>query len=832
MPTPWAIYFPYFMKKLLLSLALAGCVYNISAQQVRPATSTQIYHEISQLKNLANVLYLAAHPDDENTRLLAWLVNDQHINTAYLSLTRGDGGQNILGTEQGAALGLIRTHELLEARKLDGARQYFSRAIDFGFSKNYDETFKHWDKDRLTGDVVWIYRKFRPDVVICRFPPNANAGHGQHAASAILAEEAYKVSGDKSKYPEQLQYYKAWQPKRVLFNSFRFGDRNTTSEDQFKLAVGQYSAGIGMGYGELAGISRSIHRSQGAGTPSTPGIQTEYFKLVAGDSLSASLFDGIDITWGRVDRPEIGDRIEQILKRFQFNHPEKSLPALLELRKEIETVKNKYWRTQKLQELDQVILHCSGLMLEAYTAHPEATRGSKLPFTLRVISRSGIPVQISNIQWPDADSSTSIALKRDTLLSLTHTVKIPDSAEYTEPYWMKYPNTNAGQFNIPNDTVLGYPETPNTLNANVAVSIGDVPFTIPVPLSFKKLDPTHGDMIEQLRIVPEASIEFVAGLGIMNADGSLKTAVRIHPFTDIKKAALTVFNDDVSTQVFALSFKKGIDTVIELSFTVKELEKVKGKDFYLLGALMTDKAHNMRTQHLIQYEHLPTLQYFSEAYTKILQRNWKSTAKRIGYIEGAGDHVASILRLAGLQVDILKAEDITTEKLKKYDAVLTGIRAINTEKRMNYWMHVLLQYVQNGGTLVMQYNTLQDMATTNIGPYPITLSSQRVTEEDAAITFLQPGHKILNSPNKITQEDLKDWVQERGLYFPSKWDSKYTPLFRMNDTGEQPLEGGTLYAQYGKGHYVYTPLAFFRQLPAGNKGAIRLLINMLNVGKP
>jgi LmbE family N-acetylglucosaminyl deacetylase len=822
------------MKKLLLSLALAGCVYNISAQQVRPATSTQIYHEISQLKNLANVLYLAAHPDDENTRLLAWLVNDQHINTAYLSLTRGDGGQNILGTEQGAALGLIRTHELLEARKLDGAGQYFSRAIDFGFSKNYDETFKHWDKDRLTGDVVWIYRKFRPDVVICRFPPNANAGHGQHAASAILAEEAYKVSGDKSKYPEQLQYYKAWQPKRVLFNSFRFGDRNTTSEDQFKLAVGQYSAGIGMGYGELAGISRSIHRSQGAGTPSTPGIQTEYFKLVAGDSLSASLFDGIDITWGRVDRPEIGDKIEQILKRYQFNNPEKSLPALLELRKEIETVKNKYWRTQKLQELDQVILHCSGLMLEAYTAQAEATRGSKLPFTLRVISRSGVPVQISNIQWPDADSSTSIVLKRDTLLSFTHTVKIPDSAAYTEPYWMKYPNTNAGQFNIPNDTVLGYPQTPNTLNANVAVTIGDLTFTIPVPLSFKKLDPTHGDVIQQLRIVPDASIDFTTGLIIVQPDGSVETEVRIHPFKDMDSVSLMVYSERMTYFIKKLNLKKGIDTVVKATFNSDYLKRTNtdSGDFYLYAGLAGKNLYNNRTQHVIQYEHLPTLQYFTTAYTKVLKRNWKSTAKRIGYIEGAGDHVASILRLAGLQVDILKAEDITTEKLKKYDAVLTGIRAINTEKRMNYWMHVLLQYVQNGGTLVMQYNTLQDMATANIGPYPITLSSQRVTEEDAVITFLQPGHKILNSPNKITQEDLKDWVQERGLYFPSKWDSKYTPLFKINDTGEQPLEGGTLYAQYGKGHYVYTPLAFFRQLPAGNKGAIRLLINMLNVGKP
>jgi LmbE family N-acetylglucosaminyl deacetylase len=820
------------MKKLFAISTITLFATYTQAQQVRPATSTQIYHEIAQLNNLVNVLYLAAHPDDENTRLLAWLVNDQHINTAYLSLTRGDGGQNILGNEQGAALGLIRTHELLEARKMDGAGQYFTRAIDFGFSKNYDETFKHWDKELLTKDVVWIYRKFRPDVVICRFPPNANAGHGQHAASAILAEEAWKHSGDKTKYTEQLQHCKAWQPKRVLFNSFRFGDRNTTADDQFKLSVGQYSPNIGMGYGELAGISRSIHRSQGAGTPSTPGVQTEYFKLVAGDSIKTSLFDGIDITWGRVGRAEIGGQVQAILDAYDFNHPEKSLKALLALRKEITTVKNNYWRTQKLKELDATILHCSGLMAELYTKQAEATRGEALAFTMRIIARSHIPTTLRGIQWLQEDTAMNLRLGKDSLLSFERKITIPKDAAYTEPYWLMDGNNDNGHFKVPDDTLIGYPTTPHTLYAKVQIDIAGNLFNINVPLSYKKLDPTHGDVIEPLRIVPDASVEFTTGLTIVQPDGSVQASVRIHPFKDMDSVGLLIYSESMTYLVKKLSLKKGIDTVIKASFGKDYLDRTNtDSDFYLFAGLMGKNLYNNRKQHIIKYEHLPTLQYFTTTYVKVLRGNWKSNVKRIGYLQGAGDNVADILRLAGLQVDVLNEQDMTVDRLKKYDAILTGVRIINTEKRMNYWMHVLNQYVQNGGTLVMQYNTLQDMATTNLGPYPLTLANQRVTEEDAAITILEPAHKILNSPNKITNADFEGWVQERGLYFAGKWDDKYKPLFRMNDTGEKPMDGSTLYASYGKGHYIYTSLAFFRQLPAGNKGAIRLLLNMLNAGK-
>ncbi|GAA4466974.1 PIG-L family deacetylase [Nemorincola caseinilytica] len=802
-----------------------------NAQQLRPASSATIYHEIAQLRNLTNVLYVAAHPDDENTRLLAYLVNDRHMRTAYLSLTRGDGGQNLLGSEQGAALGLIRTHELIEARKLDGAEQFFTRAVDFGFSKTHEETFRHWRQDVLTGDAVQVIRRFRPDVVICRFPPDTMAGHGQHAASAIIAELAYKAAGDKSKYPEQLRYYGAWQPKRLLFNSFKFGTRSTISEDQFKLQVGQYVPALGMGVGELAGQSRSIHKSQGAGTPSVPGVQTEYFKLVAGDACTTSLFDGIDITWGRVGRADIGDDLARIEQQFSFQRPEASIPALLAVRKKITQVKDEYWRGQKLQEIDKAILHCAGVMAELTTRQPQAVRGETVPFAMRMIARTAASnIVVTGIQWGGSDSTMSLRLAGDTLYTFDHSITIPANAPVTQPYWMERAGTDDAHYYMPADTVAGLPETPNRLYATVKLQVSGEEFSIQVPLSYKKLDPVKGDVVEQLRIVPDGTVAFSNELLIAAPDGSATGAIRVHAYNDIKSAYLSVVSDAVPGALMELqgfSLRKGADTLIPVRIAARK--ELAGKDHHLVPMLATP---NSATLHLVQYDHLPALQYFSNPVATVLQPSWKCTAKKIGYVEGAGDNIPTILRQAGLEVEILKESDFASvQGLMKYDAIITGIRAANAEKRMAQWQPMLLQYAENGGTLVMQYNTLQDLATSKLGPYPFSLSSKRVTEEDAAVTFTAADHRLLTYPNKITTEDMNGWVQERGLYFPAEWDGRYTTIFSMNDQGEQPLAGSTLYAKTGKGHYVYTSLSFSRQLPAGKKGATKLLMNMISVGK-
>lgn len=820
------------MRRLLVCLQILAGIAPTFAQQHRPATSASIYRDIAQLGNLTRVLYLAAHPDDENTRLLAWLVNDQHVQTAYLSLTRGDGGQNILGSEQGAALGLIRTYELLEARKLDGAGQFFSRAIDFGFSKTYNETFLHWDRRILLQDVVKVIRQYKPDIVICRFPPNEQAGHGQHAASAIMGAEAFQKSGDST---YELADTKPWKPKRILWNTYRFGDRNTTSEDQFKMRVGNYSAPLGMGYGELAGISRSIHRSQGAGTPSVAGVQTEYFSLVAGDSLKQDLFEGLDISWRRVGRPEIGETIKSILEDFDYNAPQLSLPALLELREEINTVRNKYWREEKLRALDAVLASAAGWMMEVTTNVPEVAAGDSVSMTARFIARSGkTPITIKEIAWrPQVVSTLNWKLKSDSLYSLQQSTKLDAELPVTEPYWLQQ-KSESGFYAVP-EHLLGLPTTPNALVATCKLAIGDADLSIPVPISFKKLDPLKGDVVEALRIVPPLSIDWSAPLQVTETDGSLRLQVHLRTFKPIQNGTLTIFNQVFKKEIHGINLRAGIDTLIPATLSDREVKQAGNDEFSLSVGLKPEgdagAAWN-RAMHLIRYDHLPTLQYFTPAETRVLRRSWKVSVKKIGYLEGAGDKTADVLRQCGLDVTTIKESELSdVALLQHYDAIVTGIRAANTRKEMKYWMPVLLAYVQQGGTLVLQYNTLQDMATKDLGPFPFTLANLRVTEEDAPVTILNPDHPLLQRPNPIQAADFAGWVQERGLYFAKDWDSQYTPLLQMNDAGEDPLRGALLHMPYGKGQYIYTSLSFFRQLPAGNKGAIRLFMNLLSAGR-
>lgn len=816
----------------LLSFVLLSL--NAIGQQVRPAASAEIYHKLLQLNKLVNVLYFAAHPDDENTRLLSWLVHDQNVRTAYLSLTRGDGGQNILGREQSAALGLIRTYELLEARKIDGAEQFFTRAVDFGFSKNHNETFKHWNQSVLTGDAVWTIRSFRPDIIICRFPPDARAGHGQHAASAIVAAEAFKAAGDKKRYPEQLKYSTPWQPKRLLLNTYRFGTNNTLSESQFKLATGQYKPQLGMGYSELAGISRSVHRSQGAGTPSVAGIQSEYFLLTDGEAMSSTLFDGIDITWNRVGRKDIGGQIENVIKNFNYSRPDLSLPDLLRIKKQIKEVKDPFWRKEKLKEIDQLILDCSGLMTELYCNQPEAVAGSDLSFSFNSIARSEVAVQLESLQWQGGTAQLNRRLANDSLFSANYKIKIPEGTPVSEPYWLSRPGKDAFHYDLPADTLNGIPASEANPGAVLKLKIGGEPFMVRIPLSYKRLDPVKGDLAEALRIVPPVITGFTGALLIRDEKGDLNGSVRLHAMKDINGElsliadTRPVFNQD------NISLRTGQDTVIQFHLKTKQMTAAgtSGDGFTLKAVFQSGDFRFDRLQHLIRYDHIPTLQYFTPSDAKVLNQNWKCSARKIGYIEGAGDFTADFLRLAGLDVVVLKDENfISAAGLEQFDAIITGIRAVNTEKKMAYWLPVLHQYVKNGGTLVMQYNTLQDLAAGNIGPYPFSLANLRVTEEDAKVEFTDPSHRLLNYPNKITESDFRGWVQERGLYFPSQWDDRYETLFSMHDEDEQPLKGSTLYTRYGKGHYIYSSLSFFRQLPAGNTGAVRLLMNMLSAGK-
>lgn len=820
------------IHKLGAIVLFVFCASTVTAQQVSPDNSFKIYQELQQLNKPVNVLYLAAHPDDENTRLLSWLSNGAHINTAYLSLTRGDGGQNLLGEEQGASLGLIRTQELLRARATDGASQYFSRAIDFGFSKNKEETFQKWNQELIVRDVVWTIRKFRPSIIICRFPPDTRAGHGQHAASAVVAALAFKAAGDPNKYPEQLRNVSVYKPLRIVFNAFKFGSANTIKEGQIKLSTGQYNPGLGMGYGELAGISRSLHHSQGEGTPSVPGLQTEYFELVDGMPMQASIFDGIDTTWNGLGRKDIGLAIRKVIDGYDFTDPSKSLKSLLALRTKLNTLNDKFWREQKLQELDKIIISASGLMAELYARQPEVIPGSSLPFTLNVIARASLDVKITDLQWQSKRYLVNQPLKPDVLFSIVQPLAIDKATPLTEPYWLQKPSEDMVHYSIPADTLIGLPGKITGPMAKLHITIDGQSFSLDLPLSCKYLDPIKGDVVDPLRVIPPVSLEFTHKLLVKQQNG-LNLELRVKTEQEIHGGTLAIKAQDHILYSFAgFNSRAGVDTLLHVFIPNAKLDFTGKPDMTISASITEEGVEYAKTHHLIRYDHIPAVQHFTNAEAKVLQPDWKINTGRIGYIKGAGDYTVEFLNIAGVGVDVLTEADFQNiEKLRKYSVIIAGVRALNVEPNMAKWMPVLMNYVRDGGRLVLQYNKPQGMTVKEFGPFPLTIANLRVTEEDAKVDITDSSSPLLNYPNKITASDFDGWIQERGLYFIGSHSKEYQSMLSMHDTNEAPLDGSLLYAKYGKGDYVYTSLSFFRQLPYGNVGAIRLFFNLLSTPK-
>jgi len=820
------------MRKIF-SLFLLSLIGNtMHAQQSRPMPSSEIFQKLQQLNVLGTVMYVAAHPDDENTRLLSYLVHHDHVRTIYLSLTRGDGGQNILGNEQGSVLGLIRTHELMEARKIDGAEQLFTHVIDFGYTKSPEETFKFWNRKDLDADVKEMIEKYRPDLVICRFPTTGEGGHGQHTVSAIVAGDVYQqLEASKKEHPNDKDI---WLPKRLLFNSFKFGDNNTTSEDQFKLPINQYDPLLGEGYGEMAGRSRSVHKSQGAGTPQTVGVANDYFKLLSGEPIVNSLYDGTDITWNRVGHPEIGQHIQQVLKDFDFRDPSLSIPKLTEIYKEInDKVKDDFWKRRKLGELNDIIISCAGIMVEALTDQQEQTEGTVIPVKMNVIARSTVPVKLQSFSLSglaDGNGMPAIQMVSDSMYQYAFKLTLNNPEELTQPYWMKYGAANSAYQYEPQYN--GLPEAVSNPNARVFFEINGMQFGTFVPVSYKKLDPVKGDVVQQLRIVPAVSVEPYHNLFIYENGKSKKIWVHLKAFKAVDSPILqVVYKDKAIVSKPISNLLPGQDTTYTLDIPTIAFTDATIDDYIMISVKAGNKIYD-KTQNLIQYPHLPDLQYYTASWMHLVKKNWSAAVKKIGYIEGAGDYVDDILTLAGLQVEKVNGNALNNpQSLAQYDAIVVGVRALNVDKQSAAWMPVLMKYVENGGTVLMQYNTNGNLQTKQYGPYSFTISRDRVTDEEAAVTFTDTASSLMHFPNQITQNDFKDWVQERGIYFPSGFESNYKSLFSMHDGDEKPLNGAVIYTPYGKGQYIYTSLVFFRELPAGNVGAIRLMMNLLSAGK-
>lgn len=830
----WYSIFCFMRKTILLLFTFLLIQFSLFAQQNPEWDAAKIKFQLEKLNTLGRVLYVAAHPDDENTSLLAWLSNDKKYRTAYLALTRGDGGQNLVGNEQGAYLGLIRTQELLAARRTDGAKQFFSSAVDFGYSKTAKETFGFWGHQRILGDAVWIIRKFRPDVIICRFPEDKRAGHGNHWASAILAHEAFTAAADPTKFPEQLKYVKPWQAKRVLWNTYHFGGTNTTAPDQLKINVGGYNALLGKGYGEIAAHSRSMHKSQGFGASPSYGENWEYFKTIAGPPPHDSLMDGINTTWSRVNEGgrEVASLTQQALQQYDETHPEKSIPLLLKIKAAIHKISDTALRNQKEKEVDKIILACSGILLNASSSQPYVVAGQKLEVNTGVINRSNVPVTLEAVHVLEQNKQADTKLAKGDLNKNTYEVTVPENTPISQPYWLiqKHP---VGYYKIPDQLLVGRPENPPSLTVKFDLNIAGEPLTITRQIMYKHTDPVRGEVVDPLVVTPPVTANIQNEVYVFTGQKPQQIEVRLKSYKDEVKGVahlevpdlFTVQNND---QSFSLAHA-GDEKIVHFTISPTQSIQASSSDLLSVHLKVNDEDYN-RGIKVIAHNYIPTITVFpfSEAKLVAVQLKKGEMGNNIGYIMGAGDKVPDALAQIGYHVKLLSDPELFNADLQQFDAIVVGIRAYNTRDQLKYVQDRLMNYVKNGGTLVVQYNKNRNLVTDHLGPYPFDVTRNRVTDETSEVQFLLPDDPVLNEPNKITKEDFNGWIQERGLYFVNNVDPHYRQPLAMHDPDESPLDGSLIVCDYGKGKYVYTSLDFFRELPAGVPGAFRLFVNLIS----
>lgn len=835
-PSPW----------LFILLLFTG-LFSVNAQAPERWTSGEIYEAIKKLNFLGSALYVAAHPDDENTALISYLSNEVKAETAYLSMTRGDGGQNLVGSEIRELLGVIRTQELLAARRLDGGKQMFTRANDFGFSKHPEETLEIWNKKEVLADVVWAIRKWQPDVIINRFWHEyderlAGRMHGHHTASAMLSFEAFDLAGDPNVFPQQLKHVEPWQPRRLFFNTswWFYGSREAfeaqDKSDMIAVDVGVYYPVLGMSNMEIAAQSRSMHKSQGFGSSASRGTYNEYVRLLKGDMPGTpDFFEGINTSWSRVKGGKpIGDVLNSVAASFQPDAPYKSLPALTKAYGMMKKLPDGHWKRIKMAELEKVIIACLGLYAEAVSSETTATPGQPIEVSLEVINRSPAEARLVSLEILPLERDTVLKteLKNNEAFEWTTVIELPEDLAYTNPYWLNE-EAKLGMYTVPEQGMRGLPETPRPLRVHFELEVEGQPLTIEREVVYKRTDPVAGEVYRPFEVTPPV-------------------------FVNISDPVYVFAGDEPKTvQVIVKAGRAGVEGQLELetggAWRVEPAEvpimlEQKGEEqsFFFTLYPPADQSESVlkpvvkldghtynKSITVIDHPHIPVQTVFSDAMSRIVKIDLQKAGSRVGYVMGAGDEIPASLEQIGYEVVILEDADMNADYLQSFDAIIMGVRAYNTQERLKFHQKKLLDYVKEGGTMIVQYNTsgrLQ-IPQDELAPYPMEISRDRVTVEEARVRFLAPDHPILNYPNKITEKDFEGWVQERGLYFPGEWDEAFTPILSSNDPGESPKDGGLLVAKYGEGYYIYTGYSWFRELPAGVPGAFRLFANMISIGK-
>lgn len=813
------------------------------AQEPEKYTSADIHESIQKLNVLGSVLYLAAHPDDENTRLISYFANERKMETTYLSLTRGDGGQNLIGPEIRELLGVIRTQELLAARRIDGGKQMFSRANDFGYSKSPLETMDVWNKDEVLSDVVYVIRKVQPDIVINRFSNNLESRtHGHHTASAVLSTEAFDLSNDKSVYPEQFAFVQPWQAKRLFFNTswWFYGSRDAFEKadksDMLSVNAGVYYPIKGKSNGEIAAESRSMHKCQGMGSTGFRGNQMEYLKYLKGMSVRTAQdpFDGIDITWNRLPNAgHIAGLVEQVAASFDHSNPAKSLPDLLEIKREIELLGDSKWKKIKLEEVEEIIFQCAGLYIEMIAKEHYLTPGENVSVRMELIKRSNADVTFKSLQLSPAGSQLDsvISLPDNEAQIITLQLEIPRTTKYSNAYWLEQ-TASLGMYRVDDQQLRGLPETQKETYADLVFHIDGTEMSLRTPIIYKKTDPVKGEVYRPLEISPPVSIAPTGNVYVFGNHSPKEIAFVIKSgtkdFQGQVQLRTTSGNWVIEPSVLELpTLQKGEEHVVKFLVTPPADEE----EAEIMCSVISDSVEYADQVINIEYDHIPAQMVIEPATSKIVHVDLEKSGNRIAYVMGAGDDIPASLEQVGYEVTDIAAQDLTIDRLKYFDAVILGIRAFNTEERLKFKNQVLFDFAKQGGNVIVQYNTSRRLVTEEIAPYPIKISRERVAVEESPVRFLLPEHPVLNEPNQITQADFDGWVQERGLYFSNEWAPEFEAILSSNDPGEDPRDGGLLIAKHGEGHYIYTGYSWFRELPAGVPGAYRLFTNMISLGQ-
>jgi hypothetical protein len=685
--------------------------------------------------------------------------------------------------------------------------------------------------------VVWVIRQFRPDVVVTRFSPEDQLTHGHHTASAILAQEAFSAASDPNRFSQQLAFVKPWRPIRLVWNTspFFFSNRNLPFDPAglITLEAGGYNPLLGKAYTEIAAASLSMHKSQGVGSPPRRGARKEYFKLLEGQPMTRALFEGVDTNWSRVANSEsIATKIRQIISQFHPEDPAASVAELLELRQAMSGIKDDDWVPEKKAELDKIIAACLGLHVEASTTKEAITPGQTTVIKLEAINRCNVPVTLQEVRFPLSGDSMRIdaALPPNELFTKDLPSKIPENTPYSQPYWLRQPGT-LGTYAVDDQKLIGLPENPPHLPAEIVLQVSGQELRYTLDTKYRTVDPVAGELRQPLVIAPPVFANFANDVLVFASNQPKSVPVHVTAVTgpvkgELKLAAPQGWQVDPVSVPIDLT---GANAEAVAAFTVKPPDQ--NSEGTLRAIVSIDGRDYSFERVRISYPHIGVHTLMPAAEVKVVRADIRKKGERIGYIPGAGDDVPESLQQIGYTVKILSEADITAKNLAQFSAVVLGIRAYNTQERISTWLPELFAYVKSGGVAIAQYNTTANLKTKEMGPYPLEISRDRVTDENAEVRILAPNHLLMTTPNKITSKDFEGWVQERGLYFPNKWDPAWTPILSCNDPKEKPLDGGLLVAKSGKGSFIYTSYSWFRQLPAGVPGAYRLFANMLSLGK-